>query len=109
MSSFDEELLQDAEDDARTIAYIKEHLPNELQGQFTDEQLYYFLDTIMDYYSTSGLLDAEPDKDDYINVDIEAVAQYVQERAQMEGMGTFSIEDLENIIETEMDYSESLE
>ena len=40
--SLEDELLQDAQEDARTVEYIKTHIPQELQSLFTEEQLYYF-------------------------------------------------------------------
>ena len=38
--SLDDELLQDAQEDAATVAYIKTHLPQELQDKFDDDLLY---------------------------------------------------------------------
>ena len=40
MASLDEELLQDAEDDARAVAYIQSRLPENLKAKFTEEVLY---------------------------------------------------------------------
>lgn len=42
--NLDEELMLDAQEDAEAVAYIKRHLPQELQEKFSEEQLYYFLD-----------------------------------------------------------------
>ena len=64
--TLDEELLQEAEDDRLTVEYIQNYLPQELKERFTEEELYYFLDVLVDYYTTSGILDATPDKDGYI-------------------------------------------
>ena len=47
MDSLEQELLQDAEDDARTVEFIKNYLPQEVKDKFTDEELYYFLDVIV--------------------------------------------------------------
>ena len=58
MASLDEELLQDAEDDARAVAFIQSRLPENLKAKFTEEVLYYFLDLIVDYYATTDVLDA---------------------------------------------------
>ena len=54
----DDFLLEDA-DDEKTIEFIKNYLPQELKGKFSDDELYYFLDVMVDYYSTSGCLDAQ--------------------------------------------------
>ena len=61
METFEDQLLQDAEDDARTIEYIKNYLPQDLKDKFSDEELYYFLDVIGEYYV--GLIDASNNED----------------------------------------------
>lgn len=78
--NIDEELMLDAQEDAAAVAFIKNNLPQELQEMFTEEQLYYFLDVIIEYYSESGILDAQPDKEGYIDIDEEAVAKYVAKK-----------------------------
>ena len=109
MADFDDELLQDAEDDVRTVEYIKNYLPQELKDTFSDELLYYFLDVIVEYYADSGILDAEPDAEGYINIDIEAIAKHLAKQAKKDGMGDFDPEDLRWVVEGEMEYGESLE
>ena len=109
MATFDDELLQDAEDDRQTIEYIKQHLPQELKDRFSDDDLYYFLDVIVEYYTESGILDAQPDKDGYINIDIEAIAQHMAQQARKDKVGEFSADDLRWIVEAEMDYADTLD
>ena len=53
--NLDEELMQDAQEDAAAVAYIQKHLPQELQEQYDEETLYYFLDLIIEYYTESGI------------------------------------------------------
>ena len=106
--NFEEELLQDAEDDRLTVEYIKNYLPQEVKEKFTDDQLYYFLDVIVDYYAESGVLDAEPDKDGYIDIDVEPIAEHLARQARKDGMGDFQSEDLRWVVEGEMEYAESL-
>ena len=45
----DDFLLADA-DDEKTIEFIKNYLPQELKEKFSDDELYYFLDLIDEYY-----------------------------------------------------------
>lgn len=109
MASLDEELLQDAADDARAVAYIREHLSEPLRQKFSDDTLYYFLDVLVEYYSESGVLEAAPDNEGYISIDEEAVARYMMAKAEKEGMGTFTVDELLPVIESEMDFSEQEE
>lgn len=109
MSGFEEELLLDAESDARAVAFIRTHLPQDLQEKFTDENLYYFLDVLVEYYAESDILDQKPDAEGYVEIDMEAVAQYLAEKARKEGIGTFDPEDLLFVVQGEMDFQESEE
>lgn len=106
MASLDDELLQDAEDDARAVAFIQQQLPQELKEKFSEDQLYYFLDLIADYYATSGVLDATPDKDGYVDIDIEKMATELSNQAAKEKMGVFTPEEISFVIEAEMDFAE---
>ena len=51
----DDFLLADA-DDEKTIEFIKNYLPQELKEKFSDDELYYFLDLIDEYYSEFSTL-----------------------------------------------------
>ena len=54
MPSFEDELRMDEEENRREIAYIRERLPQELKTYFSDDDLYYLMDAIVDYYYDSG-------------------------------------------------------
>ena len=82
----DDFLLADA-DDEKTIEFIKNYLPQELKEKFSDDELYYFLDLIDEYYSESGILDAQPDEDGYVNIDLEEVVAYIVKEAKKDEMG----------------------
>ena len=108
MSSEDDFLMDDAIDDAKTIAFIKNYLPQDLKDKFTDDQLYYFLDVISDYYVSSGCLDVEPDDEGYINIDEEAIVDYVVTEAKKDEIGDFSPEDILFVVQGEMEYGNSI-
>lgn len=101
-------LLEDA-DDEKTIAFIKNYLPQELKEKFSDDELYYFLDLIDEYYVESGILDAQPDTDGYIEVDLEKVVDYVVKEAKKDEMGEYDPEEILFVVQGEMEYGDSLE
>ena len=68
MASIDEELLRDEEENRREIAFIRERLPMDTKEKFTDEQMQWMLDTIVDYYVTSGILDSDAEE---LDIDME--------------------------------------
>ena len=106
--NLDEELLKDAEDDQLTIEFIKRYLPQEVKEKFTEEDLYYFLDVLVEYYATSGILDADPDADGYIDIDIDTISDHLAKQAKKDKMGEFDPEDLRWIVEGELEYGEGL-
>ena len=77
-----------------------------MQSLFTEEQLYYFLDVIVEYYIESGILDTPADKDGYIEIDEEVIAEYVAKKAKKEGIGDFNVEDLLFVVQAQSDYAE---
>lgn len=107
--SFDDELLQDAQSDAQAVEFIKAHLPQELQEKFNDDALYYFLDLTEEYFAQSGILDAQPDEEGYVDIDLEEVAAHLAKQAKKEGFGDFSAEDLLFFVQAELDFEEEEE
>lgn len=103
----EDDLLQQAADDVQTVEYIKAYLPQEVKGKFTDEDLYYFIDVLADYYVESGLLEQEPDEDGFVDLDTEAIAAAIAERARKDKYGDFSPEDLIWVVQGELEYGEA--
>ena len=109
MTTFEDELLMDAEDDRQAVAFIQNYLPQDLKDKFTEEELYYFLDVLVDYYANSGILDSEPDEEGYVDLDIDEIAEHMVKQSKKDQMGEYEAEDLRWIVEGEMEYVESLE
>ena len=87
----DDFLLEDA-DDEKTVEFIKN----------------YFLDLIDEYYSESGILDAQPDNDGYVNIDLEEVVAYIVKEAKKDEMGEYDPEEILFVVQGEMEYGNSL-
>lgn len=103
-----DDFLQEAEDDRRTIEFIKNYLPQDLKSKFSEEDLYYIFDLIVEYYTTSGCLDAEPDEEGYIDIDQDKIVDFVVKKAEKEGMGPYEPEDVFFVVQGEMEYGNSL-
>ncbi|GAE85831.1 hypothetical protein [Bacteroides reticulotermitis] len=101
-------LAMDA-DEEKTIEFIKNYLPQELKEKFDDDELCYFLDLIDEYYVESGILDAEPDAEGYINIDLEEVVSYIVKEAKKDEVGEYDPEEILFIVQGEMEYGDSLE
>ncbi len=105
----EDEFLKDDLDDAKTIEYIKNYLPQELKEKFSDDEYYYFLDLIDEYYSESGILEVEPDKDGYVEIDLDKVVDYIVKESRKDGMGEYDPEEILFVVQGELEYTESLE
>lgn len=107
MGMEDDFLLED-EDDEKTIEFIKNYLPQDLKEKFTDDDLYYILDLIVDYYTTSGCLDAQPDEEGYINIDQDEIVNYIVKEAAKDGIDLSNPTMCSFVVQGEMEYGNSL-
>ena len=99
----EDDFLQNDVDDEKTIEYIKNYLPQELKEKFSDDEFYYFLDLIDEYYSESGILDAQPDADGYIEIDLGKIVDYIVKEAHKDEMGDYDPEEILFIVQGEME------
>lgn len=106
MASIEDDFLADAEDDRLTVEFIKNYLPQDVKEKFTDDDLYYFLDVIGEYYV--GLIENAKNEEE-IDIDIDAVAQHIAKKAKKEKIGDFDPEDLRWVVDGELEYGDSLE
>ena len=103
------DILTDDLDDAQVVEFIKSYLPQDFKETFTDNQLYYLVDLIDEYYFDSGVLDEEPDEDGYVSIDLDKVVEYLQKEAKKDGIGEFGHDELLFVVQGEMEYGNSLE
>lgn len=106
MGSIDEDLQLDAEENERELQYIMESLPSDLKDKFDSETVLYFMDAIVDYYFASGILDAEPDKDGFVDIDLEKVSEGVCLQAEKDGRGKYDPSEVFFIVQADMDFQE---
>ena len=103
MSSFDDELRMDEDENRRELTFIRERLPQEIKTHFSDDDLYYFMDAIVDYYYESGILESE---DDEVDIDLQKVADAVTDQAKRDKKENFDPEEVFYVVEADMDFQE---
>lgn len=79
-----------------------------MKDKFSEDELYYFLDLIDEYYSESGILDAQPDADGYVDIDLEQVVEYIVQEAKKDEVGEYDPEEILFVVQGEMEYGNSL-
>lgn len=107
--ALEDDFLLDDVDDEKTIEFIKNYLPQDLKEKFSDDELYYFLDLIDEYYVESGVLEAQPDADGCVEIDLEKVVDFIIKEACKDKMGEYDPEEILFVVQGEMEYTESLE
>ena len=105
----EDDFLLDAEDDVKAVEFIKNYLPQDLKDKFIDEDLYYILDLIAEYYTSSECLDAEPDEEGYIDIDLDEIVKYIVKEAKKDDMGPYEAGDVFFVVQGEMEYADTLE
>ena len=105
MASIDEELLRDEEENRRERAYIRERLPMDTKDKFSDEELQWMLDTLVEYYVTSGVLDSDADE---LDIDLEQAAAYVCKEWHKEGRGELDPQEIFFVVEADLDFQEEM-
>jgi len=92
----------DEEENRREKAFIRERLPIEMKNSFSDDDLYYLMDAIVDYYYESGILESETD----VDIDLQQVADAIVEQAKRDKKGNFNPEEVYYVVEADMDFQE---
>lgn len=105
MASIEEELLMDAEENAREAQYILNTIPNELKEKYTENDILLMMDYIIDYYVTSGVLDGN-DEDDYVEIDLQKVAEHVCKKAKEEEGKDYDPAEVFFVAQADFDFQE---
>ena len=104
MASLDEEIRLDEEENRRELAFIRTQLPSDVKKFYSDKDILYMMDLIVDYYYTSGILESMEDE---VEIDLEEVAGYVCKRAKDEGFcSSFNPEEIFFIVQADLDFQE---
>ena len=102
MASLEEELRLDEEENKRELAFIRERIPSDSK-HYSDQSILYMMDSIVDYYYTSGILESD---DEEVEIDLQAVTDYVIERAKEDGVNNLNPDDVFFIVQADLDFQE---
>ena len=94
----------DEEENRRELAYIRTQLPSDIKKFYSDKDILYMMDLIVDYYFDSGILETDADE---VEIDLEVIAEYVCKRAKEEGFcSSFNPKDVFFIVQADLDFQE---
>jgi hypothetical protein len=95
-------------DDDRSIANIRNYLPQELKEKFSDDDLLYIVDLIYEYYESKGYLDEDAADDKVIEIDEDELIDFVVKQAKKNRVGAFEPDEISFIVQGELAYCESI-
>ena len=97
-------------DDAASVAFIRNYIPQELKELLSDDDIVYFVDLIYDYYESRGYISDDEDLSDEepIEVDEDELVDYVVRNANKDGVGKFDPDQIRFIVQGELEYCESI-
>lgn len=90
-------------DDEAAIAFIQKQIPQEMQGRLKDDDYYYLLDTIYDYYDKKGYL---KDDEETVDIDLDELSDFVFKAAVKEMQ--ISREEVGFFVDAEIAYCDTL-
>ena len=97
-------------DDAASVAFIRNYIPQELKELLSDDDIVYFVDLIYDYYESRGYISDDEDLSDEepIEVDEDELVDYVVRNAKKDGVGKFDPDQIRFIVQGELEYCENI-
>jgi hypothetical protein len=99
----DEEVALNYDEEA-AVKYIQNYLPQELKERFSEDDIYYILDVVCDFYEENGYFSDEydPEKEE------EDLIRYLVQQARKDGIGEFSSDEIRLVLKAEEAYSDTL-
>lgn len=107
--SQEKKVLEYDEDDS--LRFIRENLPEEMQDEFSDDEINYVVDLIYDFYEEKGYLDENDDDDSEIEINEDELLEYIERNARKnrEILGRdYTDEQIEAIVAGELAYCDTL-
>lgn len=103
MSAIDNEILLGAEEDAKEVAFIYNYIGQENSELFSEDDIYYCIDVILEYLDS---LSNTADEEGYIDIDTEEIVRYIEKKAKKEQMGPYDHDALLLLVDAELEYNE---
>lgn len=104
MATIEDEIRLDEEENQREMEYIRKFLPADLKYHYSNSDILWIIDAIVDYYYTSGILEVDAEE---VDIDMEAVADYVCRRSKEEKVSqSFNPQEVVLIVQADLDFQE---
>lgn len=97
-------------DENEAVKHIKNYLPQEIKGKYSDDDILIVIDTIFDYYEKKGFFDisVDADEDDEEELEVNDLIGYVKNQIRKDPDNIVDADDIMSIVLGELDYEETL-
>lgn len=100
---------QNVFDEDEAVKFIRRELSENVNMQYTDDEILYVIDIIWDYYEKEGLLELSSELTDEEELDVNDLTEYVKRQLARDKEILMDPKDVGLIVKGELDYEESLE
>jgi hypothetical protein len=91
-------------DEEAAVKFIQNCLPQELKKRFSDDDIYYILDVMCDFYEKNDYLDVEDEEKEE-----EDLIRFIIRQAQNDEIGKYTSEEIRLVLRAEEAYSDTLD
>ena len=93
-------------DDEDAIKFIRNQISQELKDKFSDDDLYYIVDLIYEFYEKNGFLDSDDDSE--VEIDLDALTSFVVKHAKKDKIGVYTDDEVRFVVDAEIAYCDSI-
>ncbi|GHT76386.1 hypothetical protein AGMMS50262_14440 [Bacteroidia bacterium] len=91
-------------DDEAAVKFIQNYLPQELKEKFADDDIYYVLDVICEFYEKNDWLDEDDEEKEE-----KELIQFIIQQAKKDEIGEFTDDEIRLLLTAESAYSDTLD
>ncbi|MDR3217587.1 MAG: hypothetical protein LBU22_01175 [Dysgonamonadaceae bacterium] len=91
-------------DEEKAVAFILNYLPQELKEKFADDDIYYILDVICDFYEKNDYLDEDDEEKEE-----QELIRFIVQQAKKDNIGDYQTEDILIVLRAESAYTDTLD
>ena len=91
-------------DEEAAVKFIQNHLPQEMKERFSDDDIYYILDVICEFYEENDYLNEEDEEKEE-----KELIKFILKQSQKDKIGEYTSEEILMVLRAEENYSDTLE
>lgn len=96
-------------DEDNALKFIRMSLPDNINIKYSDDEIFFIIDTIWDYYEKNGFLSLNLDESEEEQLDPDDLISYVKKEIKICEELIMDPKDIELIVKAELNYEASLE